>query len=52
MIRTGVIRTPFRLCLLPGLATMTEWSTAWNAPVPSGVPSPVGPSYPTRAVHR
>src|SRR5271170_1193171 len=49
---SGVTCTPARLSRAPGLVTTTELSTAWNAPVPSGVPQPAGPSYPARAVHR
>src|ERR1700716_2909794 len=52
VIVTGLIRTPCVLRRVPGLATVTALLTAPNAPVPSGVPHPVGPSYPTVAVHR
>jgi len=43
-ILTGLIRTPCVLRRLLGLATVTAVLTALNAPVPSGVPHPVGPS--------
>jgi hypothetical protein len=46
LIRTEAIFLPLVLCRVPGLVTVTVWSVAWNAPVPSGVPHPVGPSNP------